>query len=199
MRRDGWILLFGLWCASHATVAEAQQIAAQDKGTPSARWYGAPILIGGELAVAGLGLETIAALDGHDVPSVLWAPTLGAYLLTGPIVHLLNHEAVNAAASAGINVASPLIGFAIGFNTLMLASGCDNGLPHSSGPPCSRIPFWTFTTLGFVAAPVLDSLLVAHSSAHLASTGPGEWHPTFTPIVAPNGRDGITFGLGGLY
>jgi hypothetical protein len=156
-------------------------------------------LIGGELGVAGLGLETIAALDGRDVPFVLWAPTFGAYLLTGPITHLLNHEPANAAASVGINLVSPAIGFTIGFTTLMLASGCDNGLPHASGPACSRVPFWTFATLGFVAAPVIDSLLVAHTTAHPARTEPNEWHPTFTPIVAPNGRNGVTFGLGGFY
>jgi hypothetical protein len=97
MSRAGWSLLLGLLCTSHSTVAGAQQAQA----AATRRWYGAPILIGGEIGAAALLAEAIAAMHGGYVPSLLWVPTLGAYLLTGPIVHLANDEPANAAASLG--------------------------------------------------------------------------------------------------
>lgn len=122
-------------------------------------WYGWQTA--GLDAVSVIGLEVGAhASTGGQTPMLLGA---GLFLLGGPITHLAHGRYGAAAASLGLRVLGPLIGFGLG---RMGSNGAD--------------PLILGTTIGVIGAATLDAVLLGWETtpaprARGAASATGTW------------------------
>jgi hypothetical protein len=183
----------------HTGVARAAQ---GDGQASSKEWYGTPILIGGGIGGAALGAEAILALQGKSISPGLWIPTAGVYLLTGPVVHLMHHETGRAFGSVAIDVATPAVVALFAATVLLFEPNCDHGLPHESGPSCSRAVPLAMIEMGFLTGPLIDGLVLArhvHPPATNERPPAFTWNPLLLPTAGELGSRGFTLGLSGAF
>ncbi len=98
--------------------------------------------------------------------------------------------------SLALDLALPAMGFVVGFGTILLG-GCDIGLPHASGPPCSHTPFKVVFGTSLLLGPLVDGLAVAWEPKRPRDAA-FALLPVVTPLVDARAR-GATFGVGGTF
>jgi hypothetical protein len=174
---------------------------------PSSEWYGAPTLLGAGLGGAVIGGSVVASWGGNRVSPAAWVPALGAYLLTGPIVHAANGEAQRGLGSVAMGVAFPAMAVVVASVSLFFEGDCDFGLPHSGGAPCPHTFGNVILVSSFLAGPIIDGLLVSRHfvrrpapTTEARSVAPFVVTPTFVPIVAErSAMSGFEAGIAGRF
>jgi hypothetical protein len=148
---------------------------AQEPAPLPARWYGSPALIADGAAVA----VGVAGFSARNEGIFFLAGT--AYLLAGPINHLVNHRpgaaigsfflrALASGVAAGVYVAD------------VLAQGCD-GDP-GAGHPCEYNQAALLGGLVLAGAVIADDILLAREPPRRAVPARVSWTPAL--LVAPN-------------
>ena len=166
-----WLLILPVTTALFANLPDGAVVApsieppgAQPSNPPRAvaapqsesRWYGGPALAI-DAAVA-IGLATVVHLSETDSqrgpPDVIYG-LAAAYLLAGPVVHLVRGHRVRSAESLLVRVGALAAGLAATF-ALADSTGCND--EPSEHAPC-RAPY--ALVLSPVAAILIDDLLLA--------------------------------------
>ncbi len=124
---------------------------------PGARWYGAPgLAVDGAVIVAA-----VAAVEMHDPDTRIPLPVvyglMGAYLVGGPLAHLVHGKPVHSLESLLLRAGTLAAALAVGQYTLE-AAGCNN----DSFPKASTCDWAAWgMVLSPVAAMLVDDLLLA--------------------------------------
>lgn len=117
-------------------------------------WYGWQTLTAdaGSATLMGVSFAVSETTRGSSTdPAALFVGSLGAYALGAPLVHLANGEAVRAAASLGLRVGVPTLGF------LAIAAAADC---HS--PWCKLESAAIGGLVGMLAVSAVDAAVIAH-------------------------------------
>jgi hypothetical protein len=130
-----------------------------------------------------LGATIVGYSNIEDPTYESWklAPGAVLFVLGGPLVHLLHHDAIGAAKSAGLRIGLPAMGALLLWAANRCQSECNDGNNDAA---------WADTgaMLGMAAAVVIDSAFFAHEARV-------EQPPTWTPVLAPTQDGGMTFGV----
>jgi hypothetical protein len=145
--------------------------------------------------VLSADIVMLAANDSGSVPGgALW---LVPYLLGSPLVHFAHDRIGVGVASFALSAGVPFAAFTIGFSAALFQSGCDNGLPRASGPPCgANLVLPAILVTGLVLPPLLDAAFLAWERQP-ASPASRASRLTWQPFLAPGEGRTLLAGVAG--
>jgi hypothetical protein len=132
-------------------------------GTGESEWYGVSILLVDGLIVGGSALAL--NMDSDD----MFTAVAAAWVLGGPIGHLVHGEMRNAAISLGLRLGLPVLGGYLGRASAGDCWEC-NG-PHGLGETIAGV------LLGTLAASLLDMSVVARTRSTRKRVDTTAWAP----------------------